>query len=588
MKKRIIACVFAALMAVACVGCNGSKKSSGWSDTVPRPEIPEPDVMGSYVTYPAAPASAPSAPDETKLPSIESYTANREANEEEGGYTVDSVTVEETQYPRFSYNGLKDWDYVYAKVDNYRPEYGNIILTVNAPSAEKIAVQAVYYEMYTQSNRAVTVYSGDLGGATDRRLIAKLGDFNRLNSEWQSMGKEYSLQNAAILGFAIFVDSSPAQVASDRIGSLTVKSFKFAKGDDPDLDVQYVVPSVNYDAATSNANSGYTITSVTDPENADVFTGMEISYDKVGLYSQVYLPILDKESIPDYAEFSIKLETKGVQSYSIGVMYSTGGNAWQPYVQKVNVANTNDGVHEHSVNFDGDSVIATGGSPVAGEFITDHGVYQICLWIDSLNNEHLNKPETAKVTVSDVVFTRTATDSARVGKTWSAQNVPSAKVGDDVDFGGKGSFTYSWYNTWYYLSMPVSGYKVDSPKSKLTVKFTSEDEIDRFGIAIVSANVRQNNGEAVISSTWEKFAPTQNGAAGKDSAAYGTTFTAVKEGNDWTIVFDFSHAKDLENGNPFWKARISSIRIYLNDPTVGATPWEGTKTITFTSIEFAD
>ncbi len=574
MKKRIIAYLAAALMTLACVGCNKAKTPE-WTDTVPRPEITAPNVNGSYVTYPEAPENAPADADTNKAPTVKGYASY-------GEYEINA----DGEFPVITYDNLNDWDYVYAAVDNYHAEYGNIIITVNSQTAEKITVQAIYYEMYTDNNRAVTVYSGDLGGQTDRRIIARLDKFTKLNGEWQTMGSGNLLENAKIIGFAIFVDSIPVQVVSDRKGSVTIKSFEFVKDDNPGLDMQYIVPSVNFDGSATNEGSGYNLESVkNDSENPELVTGLKVSYDGVKQYSQVYIPIMDKDSVPDYAEFSIKLNTTGVKGYSIGVMFSTGGNNWQNYVSMVTVTNAADGEHEHTVNFDGTSPISMGDwSSVPGEFIKNYGVYQICIWFDSLDG--MDNNNSGEAVVSDIVFNRTATDGATIGRAWST-TISSNISYDNIELGGKGTVTYSWYSSWYYLSMPVSGYTPDAPKSKMIVKFTAE-EIDRMGIALVASNVKQNNGEAVLCSTWETFGVTESGASGTDSAAYGTTYKVEKDGNDWTITFDFSKAKKQSDGNAFWEATLTALRIYLNDPSGASSGFAGTRTIEFTSIVFED
>ena len=547
-------------MLFPCVACN---KKTEWTDTVPRPEISTPEVIGGYVTYPSAPDSAPADADTSKAPSVKSFSSH-------GKYTLTDdggVTVAE-------YEDLSDWDYVYASVDNYHGEYSNFKITLGVSGAERIAVQAVYYEMYSLGRKAVTVFQGDLSSG-ERYVIAEFGKLAQTNDEYQPISN--TLKEAKIIGFAIFIDSNPAQLAvSDRAGKVTFKAFDFLKDGDPELEEKYVVPSANYDGAASD--QGYTVDKVTGDDES--VNAINVSYSAPAQYSRVYIPIVDYT--PDYAEFDIKVKTQGVGGYAISVMFSTEGHEdWQPYADPlVRVPNATDGEHEHTLNFDGVSPTSMSTfQPIAGEFIKNYRVYQICIWFDSLDG--MTPTGNATATVSDVKFNRTATDGASIGKAWST-DTPNIVIGDDVEVGGIGTITYTYYPAsagWFKLMMPISSYE---PKTKLTVKFVTDDPVDYMGIALMS-----NGQEVTINSGWDKFEQgTKTDDSGSD--ANGTVRTITKVGNMYTVSFDFTNAKkSIVTGLAFWEKTVTNMRVFLCD-TTSANPWDGTRTIKFVSIEFGD
>ena len=561
MKKRLIAGLAAVLMATVGIGCS-KNKTPEWTDTVPRPEISTPEIIGGYVKYPDAPANAPADADTTRAPAVTGY-------ESHGKYTVekdgDTFVAE--------YEDLDDWDYIYASIDNYHGEYSNFKMTLGVSGSERIAIQAIYYEMYSQNRRAVTVYQGDLA-AGERYVIAQFGKLGQTNDEYQPISE--TLKEAKIIGLAIFIDSNPAQLAvSDRAGKVTFKGVEFLKDGDPELDEKYVVPSANWDG--THADTGYTVEKLADDE--ENITSAKISYNGIGAYSRVYVPIVDYSS--DYAEFSIKLDTRGVKGYSIGIMFSTEGHDnWQPYVDLVKVTAATDGVHEHTLNFDGTAPVDMGSwLPVGGELVKNYRVYEICIWFDSLDG--MDQTNSGTATVSDVKFNRTATEGATVGKAW-VSDTPNIVVGDDVDIGGVGTITYTYYPAsagWFKVSMPVSSYE---PKTKLTMKFTTDDPIDYMGIAVIA-----NGQEVTINSGWDKF-ETGTKTDETNSDANGSVRTISKIGNMYTISFDFTNAKkSIVTGLAFWEKNITNMRIFLVDPT-SEESWSGTRTIKFVSIEFGD
>ena len=256
---------------------------------------------------------------------------------------------------------------------------------------------------------------------------------------------------------------------------------------------------------------------------------------------------------------------------------------WQPYVELLKVNAAEDGLHTHTVNFDGTNPIDmnNGWNPVPGEYIKNYNVYQIVIWFDSLEQQS-GSIYSGDATVEEVSFNRTATEGCTVGKAWSS-STPSITLGDDIIAGGSGTIEYSFYTGWYKLSMPVSSYE---PKAKLTIKFLSEDPVDYFGIVVMSAG-----SEVTILSGWEKLTEFENQVDDSDSSAQGTIVSVSKEeaSGIYTISFDFTNAKkSIVTGKAFWEQSITNIGFYLGDPNSPGEEWSGTRSIKFVSVEFSD
>lgn len=558
LRKRLVTCLLAAAAVFSFAGCDKGGTEVVWKDTAPRPEITTPEVLGGYAEYPGKPAEKP-AVDTSKKTSAGTYAAH-------GAYTIESSEEVEATYAE-----VGDWDYIYVSVNDYQSKYGNFKITLDTKGAERVAVQAIYWEMYENGERPVTVFRGDLADG-EQYLVAELGKYTRLDEEYQPITGQ-SLKDASILGFAVFLDSNPAQAAvSDKAGRATFKSFEFLEDGDPALNDKYVVPKVNWSGSYGDA--GYTVVA---PEEG----GVSVSYTEIPQYSRAYLPVVN--FTPDYAEFDITLATKGVKNYSIGVMFSVEGHSeWQPYVDIYTASGVTDGEHTHTVNFDGINPIDMNNNwnPVPGEYIKNYNVYQICLWFDSLNQQD-GQTYSGTATVDKVTFNRTATEGCTVGKAWSSMT-PSVTIGDDVMNGGSGTINYTFYTGWYKLSMPVSSYE---PKSKLTIKLMSDDPIDYFGIVVMS-----NGTEVTILSGWDKLTEFEDKTDESTSQARGTV-VSVRKGSDgiYTISFDFTNAKkSIVTNLAFWEQTITNIGFYLGDPNTPPTEWSGTRSIRFVSVEFSD
>ncbi len=547
----------------ACASEGGTEGPIKWVDGIERPTITPPEVLGGYPEYPDAPVSKPVV-DTTAKTSVESYTAK-------GGYTL-TTTAEGTQ---MTYTEIGDWDYIYVSVKDYQSQYGNFKMTLNTTGAERIAVQAIYYEMYENDEKPVTVHVGDLADG-EQFVVVELSKFNRLDEVYNPIANA-SLADATILGFALFIDSNPAQTATaDKQGSAIIKSFEFLTSDDEALGDRYVVPKVNWSGAFGDV--GYTVAPTTGG-------GMSVSYESIAQWSRVYIPIVNFSK--DYAEFEITLTTSGVDAYSVGVLFSTENHTnWQDYVELQTVTNVTDGEHTHSVNFDGANPIdmSNGWNPVQGEFIKNYQVKQIVIWFDSAQDRaQVATPVgdySGEATVNSIEFARTATEGCTVGKAWSTQT-PAITIGSDLTTGGYGTVEYSYYTDWFKLSMPVSSY---SAKSKLTVQFMA-DPIDYCGIVIIAGST-----EITLHSGWEKLATTASPVTdASGTAADGTVYTIAKdENNIYTISFDFTNAKkDATSGLAFWEQTVTGLGFYFNDPN-GTDSWDGARTIKFLSITFAD
>ncbi len=559
-------CVAMAMgLALSATACKKEGTDDGkivWTDGIERPEITPPEVLGGYPDYPSAPAAKPTA-DTSVKPSVASYTAH-------GDYTLTTTEGETTA----TYTEIGDWDYVYVAVNNYHNGYGNFKMTLDTTGAERIAIQAVYYEMYENQEKAVTVYRGDLVDG-EQYVIAQLGEFKRLDGDYNPI-TEGSLADATILGFMVFIDSNPAQTAvANKEGSATFKSFEFLTDDDEALKDKYVVPQANWSGAYGDM--GYTV--------APQAGAINVSYESIAQWSRVYIPVAKFSQ--DYAEFSITLTTSGVRAYSIGVMFSVETNTnWQDYVELQTETEVTDGEHSHDINFDGTNPIdmANGWNPVAGEYIKNYHVTHIVLWFDSAQDRNpvggtpVTDDFSGSATVSDIVFGRTATEGCTVGKAWSTQT-PAIVVGNDVELGGYGTVTYSYYTDWFKLSLPVSSY---TAKPKLTIQLMAET-IDYCGIVVMSAG-----NEITLHSSWEKLTAVETATDVSGTAADGTVYSITQEGSVYTLTFDFTNAAKNASNLAFWEQSITNIGFYFCDPNTPAQPWDGTRTIKFLSIAFAD
>ena len=555
--RKVFAWVAAVATALSVAGC--SEGETVWTDTAEKPDIQPPAVIGGYIEYPEAPAQKPEV-DPSVATSAGEYSAH-------GNYMLEE-TSEGTQV---SYTEIGNWEYVYVSVENYQSKYGNFRISLDTKGAERIAVQAVYWEMYENGEKPVTVYQDDLADG-QQYAIARLGDFTRLDGLYQPLTGQ-SLKDATILGFLILLDSNPAQTAaSDREGKVTFTAFEFFEDGDPALDDKYVVPQVNWSGSYGDA--GYAVEA---PEEG----GIRVEYEQISLYSRVYIPIVN--FTPEYSEFEIALTTSGVSSYSIGVMFSVESHSeWQPYVELFKETAASDGTHTHTVNFDGSNPIDmnNGWNPVPGEYIKNYNVYQIVLWLDSTDQQP-GTEYSGEVSIDSVSFNRTAAEGCTVGKAWNA-GTPSISFEDDVLAGGSGTVTYSYYTGWYKLTMPVFGYE---PRTKLTVRFMSDDPVDYFGVAVVSAG-----SEVVLLSTWDKLTEFEDKTDESGTAATGTVSSVKRdpESGIYTATFDFTNAqKSIVTNLAFWEQAITNVGFYFNDPNNGEA-WSGTRTIRFISVEFSD
>lgn len=535
---------------------DSSYSDNGFSyiDQIERPDIDTPVVIGGYVSLPEKIDYVQQGGEE---PSIAQYKV---------GGTKYQLNEEE-EHPAFAYQDVDDWSYIYATVQDYDPEYCNFRITLHAQGAEKIAIQAIYEEIYTENCTPVTVYTGDVMDG-DQYILARLGQYKANNSIYEPISDK-PLKDCKILGFTILVDSNPAQKVTDKDGEVRFDEFVFMKDGDERIKDVHIIPRVNFNNAAGDP--GYNT-----EKQGDEF---HIEYDNIPIYSRVYLPI--SSASPDYCEFEITLDTKGVSSYSIGVMYSTEGHSdWDDQASLLTVENVEDGVHTHSVNYESVSPINNQSwEYVAGELIKNHNVYQIVIWLDSMRDPSDTASYSGEATVKNVEFIRTATEGCVIGKAWSA-TTSSITVNDDVIVGGSGSIDYSFFQGWFYLSIPVAGYK---PNTHLTMQVMGD--ISYFGIELVAG------GNAVtILSGWEKLALRDHETDESESQARGSVINITKDNKGiYTLEWDFTNAHKSDiSGMAFYEDTITAIRFYLGDPNTPAEEWDGTRTIKFVSIAFSE
>lgn len=539
MKKKWICAILSALLALSLAGCG---KAAGYGDTAPRPDDIERPETAAFVEYPARPAEKPVA-DPSKTPTVAEYTVR-------GGYTAADTAEGKT----FSYDGIEDWSYIYARVRDYRPDYGNFILELSCAGAERIAVQAIYYEMYEKSYRPVTVYRGDLTDGAQKAVV-ELGGFKALDSTYSQLADE-SLQGQTVLGFCIFIDSNPKQNATvDRKGSVTVTSFEFLENGDERLDDKYVKPGIG----SYQGDAGYEIAAA-----EGVYTIARAG--GTAKWTRAYLNLANYSA--DFAQFTFRAELLGVKKLSVGITFDTQEHTdWQNYVILSDITVT-DGTRDIEIDFSAAMPVSTQTwDYVPGYFVKNFPVTSIIIYLDTATEDAPDAD--ASLTISDLAFVRTASDGTTVGKAWTA-NTPSVTVGEDVAPGGAGSVAYEWYTEWYYLTMPVSGYTQDA--KKLTVTFEAAS-LSNIGIALFADGM-----EYVLHSSNSGVTEVKPPAEG--TPVYGMVEKVSFDDKTNIYVYEFD-LTGMDSG--LAQKMITGLRFYLNDPTK-ANSFDGTKTVRFIGV----
>ena len=565
--KKVIMFILCFAGVVALVACDKTPTEEApagnfpYDDMIERPEDIPPLAELDYVKYPAKP---------------EGLTLGQGS----GMPTVGTATVESEYYQvtqneesiSIKFYEVGRWDYVYLPITNFNKEYQNIKITATAKNVQKVAFTALYGEMYEKNYPAVTTLLSDVGD-TEQYYIMQLGNLKLIDDTYNPT--EEVLGDQTVFALCLFIDSNPSQTISNKKtdieSSFEITKIEFLKDDDKSLEDTTVEPSVRvgwcdtaYTAEKNEETGEYTINKA---KNA---TFWEAATLDVTNYSSAY------------SAFNFKFTTTNVKKIAVHVLISGGLADWAEDA-KVYEAEVEDGAHEAYIDFSSVQPISTTNwEYVAGYYIKNYKIVGVRIFLDTateVQSDLVN--EDATCVVNELKFDKVVSgDETVISKGWLSGS-SSIVLGEDIQVGGIGSFTYAWYSGWEYLTIPVLNYK---PANKLTVEFQAADGIDYMGIALGCARFA-NGGEAVLKSCWDKVdvpAEKANDVAGiVETIEYDATTKIYK------ITFDFTNAVKLDafSGKSVNEMEISSLRFYLTDPN-GTSFFEGTRTIRFISISF--
>lgn len=542
-----ILCIILSATCFSFVGCNKLTENppDGYKDVTERPDIDEVPV-NPFIKYPEFPTVKPII-DNTAIPEVYEYeTHGYKKTEGDSGVT-------------FSYENVDDWSYIYAKVQDVSETNANFKMIITANGAEKIFIQAIYYEMKENKYNAVTVYNADLNEGS-QFAISELKEFYVIDEGYYTR-KDLPLNKVTLLGFIILVDSNPKVTVSDKSGSITINSFDFLRDGDPALLDKFIMPSIN----GVMGDSGYNVAA-----DNGIYTFQTLN---PALYTRAQMNISNFSK--NYAEFSFDATVKNVSHCVIGLGFGGGDPTWQNYIVFDTVLTP--GTKNYTFNFDGISPISTiTWDYVAGYFIKDYDVNSIIVYMDSLDGDI--PQDNAELIIENVEFVKTVSNETKISKVWTS-NTSSIKIVDNAE-GGKGNIKYSYYTTWEYLLMNVSGYTMDA--NSFTVALQASDGISCIGIAFVADGT-----EYVLHSGYDKPNEANPALATGMLSGLGATVSLDNENKIYTYDFDFSKLTNVSGANQtkLNQKLITGIRFYFNDPTA-STEFDGERDIRFIGAEF--
>jgi len=506
----------------------------GYKDTIERPEIEMPEIA-EQVVYPAKPATAPSKPVEGVAPSIGAYTASQTKST----YTI----AERDGVHSVTYAGVSDWSYVYASVENYSPEYGNIKITLHngTPAAERIAIQAVYYEAYDLGYAPVTVHLGELAEG-EQYVISELGSHKITNASYQQV-QDKTVREQTVIGFVIFIDSLPSFAPTSPSGALDFVDFEFLKDGDPALDDRYVKPVVSMTGESAEVSG-----------------------------EPLLLPV-EKYSV-DYTKYTLELNGAAGGQVELAVQYTLGA---QTAISAPKTVTLTGGAQ--TVEYDFTDVRPTaGGDDMTTQFIKNGVVKAISV----------TPVGGSTATVSKPAFVRTATDTAYVSDAWNsaASSVAIVRAAN----GGNAKIEYSFYDSWGNFSVPV---RKGAGVTGIQFTIYAPDGLDHLGIGITNNSMLSSGGQnagsfilrgasALFNGTESETVGTMNSDAEPNLKGLKETLSYDVETKTYTIVYDF---KGMEN--KFSEYTTTSLLFYLNCPDTGDAQhyFEGTRTLYILSID---
>lgn len=554
--KRIMLFIISFSVLFVLLGCG--EKETGFKDTIERPNDIPPLADLDYAEYPAKPEGI-TAGQGSGMPTVGSATTDSEyykITEADGKITV-------------KFNEVGRWDYIYLPIANFNQEYQNIKITATASNVQKVAFQAVYYEMYDNNYPAVTTLIHDVGD-TEQFYIMELGKTKLLDASYYPL--EDNLGTQTVIGLCIFIDSNPSQGVVNKNTEIEsvfeITGVEFLKDGDEALKDRYVEPSTS----VGYADSGYLITK--DEESKEYTITKAAS---AGVWESASLNVTNYSS--EYSAFTLNFTTTNVTTFTVELTVSGGQADWAENSKVYQVTNLEDGAHEAYIDFSSvQPTSTTNWDFVPGYYIKNYKISAIKIYLDTSAETELVEEEGTCI-INSVKFERMVAEGTTISKGWNAGSA-NIMLGDDLAVGGIGTVNISWYSTWEYLTMPVLNYE---PAEKLVVKFQANEGIDYMGVALGSSSY--SLGECVLKSCWYKVGTTEEKQG--DLEGMEETVEFDSETNIYTITFDFSDAPKLDkyDGKKVNEVLVTSLRFYFTDPN-SKTVFEGTRSIRFISVSF--
>lgn len=538
-----IAVLVALTLSFACFACgNNDIGKGGYLDTTDRPEIDVPDTS-AQLRYPEKPDEAPGKPVPGVAPTVTGYAAS----DADSPYTI----ANEGQSKRISYSDVSDWAYVYVSVQNYTPAYGNIKITLNndpeekgtnAALAERIAVQAVYYEAYDLGYAPVTVHAGDLTGG-EQYVIADLGETMITDANYEKVAGQ-SVRDKTVIGFVLFIDSLPSYApANGAAGTLDVMNFEFLQDGDPALEDRYVKPVAVLESVVTEGDL-----TCTYAQDALTVSGTGTAYIPLRKYSS------------DFTVFDLSALGTAGQSVQVGLRY-----AWEDetYVSPLTPAVLTGEAQQ--IRFDYTNLRAASGSDDLDMRLIQYAdVTDIVLSFENAQN----------FTLSQVAFTRTATGGAYIADSW-VSNASSVAI-EWAYNGGNAGIAFEHHTVYSFLSVPVR--KGEGIRA-VAIELYAPDGIDHLGVGIVTNS--PNNSEAQNKGTYI-LRNAKDIVKGNDTVA-STTLPKEKymrgitetvrynaQTKIYTFTYDFSRMTPDDDEKTFADYTVTALLFYLNCPCTDA------------------
>ena len=555
MKKFRMITVFAVVLALlfAVASCGRTESDNGTK--VERPELEMPTVS-PHIVYPEKPSEKPATPPAGTLPSVKSYASSQA----ESGYTVTT----EQNVTEIGYSEVTDWAYVYAAVENYSSAYGNIKITIRnesgAQAAERITIQALYYEAYDLGYAPVTVYAGELA-AGEQYVVAELGEFLITDKAYNKI-KGQSVKDKTIIGFVIFIDSLPTYAPSlDANGSLEITAFEFLADGDPKLEDRYVKPVADFENATAD-------------EGVNVVKGETLAFTLTGDSGSVRLPV-EKYTSADFAKFTVVAEGAADSAFDIALGYTLDGGKTKAVSSAQTVTLTGE---ESRAEYDFTAMRPTsGGDDLTTQFIKNGTITEVILTPTVAN---------AQITVKSITFERTVSDGGYVSDVWSEASDVSV---ERAERGGNAKISYAYYTAWFNISVPV---RKGEGVNKLQLVMYDPDGLTHLGVGITTSSPNSSGGQnagtfilrGALDVVDKAAAPrtiTETGMKGiVETCAYDV------ETKLFTITFDFTNMDKDGDDKTFADYSITSVLFYLNCADDNAEhEFDGKHTLYFLSID---